>query len=80
MTKDTDTCVLDADVIVMNVAAQILGRDQKDDAQLLLQQANELANEITKRQGSVKADEINLGRRKTQPLRPGIDYIAPGSV
>lgn len=78
MTNDTDTCVLDADVIVMNVAAHILGRDQKDDAQLLLQQADELANSIIKRQDNVKRENFNLGGRRTPSLRPGIDFIPPG--
>lgn len=78
MQNDTDTCVLDADVIVMNVAAAILGRDQKDDAQLMLQQADELADAIIKRQGSVKSESISFGRKPARSLRPMIDYIPPG--
>jgi len=80
MTKDTDVCVLDADVIVMNVAALILGRDQKADAQIMLAQADELARTIIKRQGSTKTTDVNLGRRKGRNLRPGIDYIPSGFV
>lgn len=80
MLKDTETCVLDADVIVLNVAAEILGRDDKADAQLKLSMADDLAKSIIKRQGSFKTEDINLGRRPGRTLRPGIDYIPPGSV
>lgn len=79
MKKDTDVCSLDADVLVMRVAAQILGRDQKEDAALMLQQADAHARAVTKRQGSMKSGEINLGRRRGVRLRPGIDYIPPGA-
>lgn len=75
MEKDTDTCTLDADVIVMRVAAQILGRDNKEDAALLLDLSDSHAREITKRQGSYKAEDISFGRRPSKPLRPGVDYI-----
>lgn len=78
MSKDNDTCVLDADVIVMTVAAHILGRDQKDDAALMLQTANELAEAIIKRQGLNKQEDIQLGKKQARMLRPGIDYIPPG--
>lgn len=77
MTDDTDTCVLDADVLVLYVAAEILGRDQKDDAQLKLQMARELADSIIMRQGSTKRENINLGPQKTVTLRPGIDFVPP---
>jgi hypothetical protein len=78
MVEETDTCALDADVIVMRVAAKILGRDNQADAALLLQEAEKLTNTILKRQGSVKRQPINMGRAKGRTLRPGIDYIAPG--
>lgn len=75
MKKDTDTCTLDADVIVMRVAAQILGRDNKEDAALLLDLSDSHAKEITKRQGAFKSEDISFGRKPSRPLRPGIDYI-----
>jgi len=78
MTKDTDTCVLDADVIVMMSAAPILGRDKKDDAQLMIAEARELADAICQRQGSLKREDVDLGRRPSTALRPGIDYIPSG--
>jgi len=77
---DDDTCTLDADVLVLRVAAEILGRDRKEDAALKLETARTLTNQITKKQGVLKRGNINLGRRRTVNLRPGIDYIAPGSV
>lgn len=78
MVSDSDTCVLDADVIVLRVAAQILGRDRKDDAALMLQEAQDLTASILKRLRDVKADDVSLTRRHERPLREGIDYIAPG--
>lgn len=78
MKEETDTCALDADVIVMRVAAQILGRENKADAELLLSGAGKLTNDILKRQGSGKREDVNLGRRRGHIRRPGIDYIPPG--
>lgn len=76
-TDDTDTCTLDADVIVLRAAAQMLARDRKEDAALLLDQARLLTERILKAQGSTKSPEIDLARRPTRALRPGIDYIPP---
>lgn len=78
MKEETDTCSLDADVIVLRVAAEILGRENKADAELKLSQASKLTNDILKRQGSRKREALNLGRRPKQILREGLDYIAPG--
>lgn len=79
MAADDDLCVLDADIIVMRVAAQILGRDKKDDAALLLDNAQKLTQAILKRQTMNKSGSINLGAGlgQRQRLRPGIDYIPP---
>lgn len=79
MIAEDDICALDADVIVMRVAAQILGRDNQADAQLLLKDAQDHVDMLMKKQGAVKRGAFNLGRGKTRSLRPGIDYIAPGS-
>lgn len=78
MTDDTDTCVLDADVITLRVAAHIAGRDRKEDAELMLRQAVALTDAIIKRQGSVKRGDVALGRRSRKRLRSGIDYIPSG--
>lgn len=77
MTKDTDTCVIDADVLVLFVAAEILARDKKSDADYKLVQARKRANTISKRQGAVKSAPINFGRKKGPVERPGIDFIPP---
>lgn len=80
MTDDEQSCTLDADVLVLRVAAEILGRDKKEDAQVKLDAASRLANTILKRQ-QITRDDINMGGTvsPTRPLRPGIDYIPPGS-
>lgn len=78
MVEETDTCALDADVIVMRVAAKILGRDNQADAALLMQEAQLLTASLLKRQGSTKREPLNLGRRRGAVRRPGIDYIPPG--
>ena len=80
MVDDDDTCTLDGDVIVMRAAAQILGRDRKEDAALLLKMAESMTDKIVKKRGSLKAEPLNLGRGGTdRPApRPGIDFIASG--
>jgi hypothetical protein len=82
MVADDDTCALDGDVIVLRVAAGILGRDRKEDAQIMLQLAQSLTNDILKLQGGVKQEPITLGRggdRGPMP-RAGIDFIPPGGA
>lgn len=76
---DNDTCTLDADVLVLRVAAEILGRDRKEDAAYKLDKARELTNAITKKQGSAKRESVSMVGRRGKRLRPGIDYIPPGS-
>ncbi len=79
MNDENDICTLDADIIVLRAAAEILGRDKKDDASLKLSMAQGLTNSLTKKLGSTKAVTVNTGARRKPNLRPGIDYIAPGS-
>lgn len=74
---DTSTCTLDGDVIVLRVAAEILGRDRKEDAALKLEQASRKTTDIIKGQAATRPP-INLGRRPGRMLRPGIDYIPSG--
>ena len=78
MVNESDTCALDADVIVARVAARILGKDNQADAQLLLQEAEQRVQTLMKKQGASKRDNPNMGRRRRPMLRPGIDYIPPG--
>lgn len=79
MSEETDTCSLDADVIVLRVAAELLGRENKADAELKLTTAMRRQEQILKRQGATKRPTLNLARRSSPVLRPGIDYIPPGS-
>lgn len=78
MAEETDTCALDADVIVLRVAAEILGRENKADAELKLSSAVKLTDAILKRQGASKRENLNFGVRRGRMWRPGIDYIPPG--
>lgn len=78
MADETDTCNLDADVIVLMVAAEILGRENKADAELKLSKAMRLIDALQKRQGASKRENLNLAGRRRRALRPGIDYIPPG--
>lgn len=77
---DTSTCTLDADVIVMRVAAEILGRDRKEDAALKLDMARQMTTDIIKGQTATRG-AVNMGGARRGPrLRPGIDYIPSGST
>lgn len=78
MAEETDTCSVDADVLVLRVAAEILGRENKADAELKLSSAIKLTDAILKRQGASKRENLNLGARRGRNWRPGIDYIPPG--
>lgn len=80
MVDDTDSCTIDGDVLVLSAAAEILGRDRKEDAALKLGMAKTLIEKIMVKEGSAKRESINLGRgKRTMGLRPGIDYIPPGA-
>lgn len=81
MVADDDACALDGDVIVLRVAAEILGRDRKEDAQVKLQLAQQITNDILKLQGGVKSGPVSMGRGDTRPApRAGIDFIPPGGA
>lgn len=80
MVGDDDTCTLDGDVLVLRVSAELLGRDRKDDAQVKLQTAERLTEDILKLEGALKSESISLtGRRSSEP-RPYIDFIPPGGT
>ena len=79
MLKDGDTCVIDADILVLRCAAELLAKDDKADAGIKLETARSLTASLLKRLGPNKKDSINLGHRKGRTLRPGIDFIPPGS-
>ncbi len=75
--SDSDTCTLDGDVLVLRVAAELLGRDRKEDAALKMKSAKDLANSIIKRQRQARTEPIPQGRVRTLYPRPGIDFIPP---
>ena len=76
MEDDDDLCVLDADVLVLRCAAEILGRDNQADAQLKLEAAGQVLQAILKRQGSSRRSNFSMVGDTDTPLRAGIDYIA----
>ena len=81
MSKDSDTCALDADVIVLRSAAELLARDGKrDEAQIKFQEAQRHMDMILRRQGASKAPIFNMADepRESERLIPGIDFIPPG--
>lgn len=79
MLKDDDTCVIDADVLVLRCAAELLAKEDKSDAGIKMETAKALTATLLKRLSSNKTEPVNLGRRKGRTLRPGIDYIPSGS-
>lgn len=76
---DDDTCTLDADVLVLHAAAEILARDKKSDAEFKLASARRYANTVTKAQGATKAEPVHLGQRPVASPRPYVDFIPPGT-
>lgn len=77
MKDENDICTLDADVIVLTVAAEILGRDKQEDAAYKSQLAAELTQNILKDM-SATSEPTNLSMRRGRAVRPFIDYIPPG--
>lgn len=75
MGKDDDVCVLDGDVLVLRAAAEIIGRDNRADAQLKLEAAGSLMQSILKRQGSARREPFSMVGGAQPVGRPGIDYI-----
>lgn len=78
MKDENDTCTLDADAIVLRVAAEILGRDRQDDAAVKLNMAERHTQEILKDMAAT-TPSAKFGKRSGRSIRPGIDYIPPGS-
>ena len=79
MVEENDLCTLDADVIVLTVAAEILGRDKQEDAAYKSQLAAELTQNILKDMNA-SSEPVSLARRPERIRRPGIDYIPPGGM
>lgn len=75
---DTDACFIDADVLVMYAAAEMLARDKKSDADFKLDRARRYAQHLVKAQGSTKAAPVSQGQRSQTGPRPYLDYMPHG--
>lgn len=73
---DTDTSTLDAPLIVLHAAAEILAGQKAEDAGLKLQKAQARLDLIRRRQATPGRGSVNMAATSRRaPLRPGIDYI-----
>jgi len=70
-----DVCSLDADVIVLRVAAEILARDNKQDAEFKMSLARKRTTDLLKRLGATQSKSISQVARPKRLPRSGIDYI-----
>lgn len=77
MATDTDTCVLDGDVLVLHVAAELLAKSDPEQAQLLLAKAKTRIDNLLHRQIGAKAPIVNLSTRPGETARPWVDFIPP---
>lgn len=77
MVEESDLCTLDADVIVLMVAAEILGRDKQEDAAYKSQLAAEATQNILKDMNA-GTPAAKLSYKRGRSVRPFIDYIPPG--
>ena len=79
MVQENDTCVLDADALVLTVASVILAADKSEIAAYKARQASDHIANLMK-QITTTAEPVNLGRRRQIAVRPGIDFIPPGGA
>ena len=78
MAKDTDTCVLDADVIALMAAAEMVENDKPEEAASLRAKADNRLKLLLNRQNAYKSPDPVMSRRYNQRLpRPSIDFIPP---
>lgn len=77
LAADTDVSTLDANLIVLFAAADLLARQKSQDAQLKLTNAQRLLRRIQAQQAADKSAPIVIGGGVTQMrrLRPWLDYI-----
>lgn len=80
MVDDDDVCTLDANLIVLFAAAELLASQKNESAPAKLSAAQRLYVSIKRRQGANKRQPIIIGGGATprRPARPGFDYIPPG--
>lgn len=79
MANDAATCKLDADVLVLHVAAEWLAKGDPETAQLKLLKAKTRIENLLHRQIGAKAPVTNLADRPGRAARPYVDFIPPAS-
>jgi hypothetical protein len=79
MVEDTDGCVLDGDVLVLETAAALIEKSDKETAATLRAQSSMRIADLLKR-NRIKQPVPNLATRPGLYLpRAGVDYIPPGT-
>lgn len=80
MDSDDDTCVLDGDALVQQVAGELLAKSAPELAQVCFANADSIIRSILNRQVGRKEDDVNLAERPRGYVgRPWIDWIPPTS-
>lgn len=79
MDDDSDECELDADVLVLLAAGELLSKRDPDQAALKLQEANSMIEAIDRRiVGRKRVTPVNMTGKRQYVGRPYIDFIPPG--
>lgn len=77
LVNDSDKCLLDADVLVLLAAGQLLAIKQRPDAAYKTNQAKQRAETILRNMSQGIGEEIHHGRRRNTP-EPYVDFIPSG--
>lgn len=77
LSADADKCLIDADVLVLRAASQILAYKDRADAAYLANQAAERANAILRNTSNLGPDINHGGRNGKRILEPYLDYYPP---
>lgn len=79
MVNDADTCVLDATVLVLMVAGEILAKQKSEDAATKIGKARDLIRHLNRRQGADKQRPFILGggMPEQRQARPRLRYVPP---
>jgi hypothetical protein len=77
MNTDSDTCVLDADALVLLTAAEVLAKGSPEEAALKQSLGRARIRRLLGLQSGVKDRRANLATRPGRTLRPYIDFIPP---
>ena len=74
LVDDDDLCTLDADVLVLRVAGQLLAKSSPREADLKFANADRAILSLMARQGATKGENITLGGGlRRQSVNPGLD-------